>query len=310
MPGPEFASAYPTKRRWGYALAAVALGVVIAGFWNYHAVDSFGRGALAEPIVGETSGMGNAFSLHGPGFGVLFAIAAGLAATFTACNCVVFAMMPGLACSRDGTVDRRSLLKSLGLFTGGVVAVGAAYGVFVGMLGPEGIEVLNERAVRLAQARAVFSLLGLGLLVWGAAEMGFLDPVKRRLSDVTLAFLARPSTKAGLMGVFVGLFAVGRPFPVFREFLTYAANAGSPLYGAATMVIHGVGMILVMVLLLVTMTWLLRDRMRSWVEESPHGPRVLSGFALLAGGAYFVFYWGLALAFDIGGWGFKLGLYG
>jgi hypothetical protein len=36
----------------------------------------------------------------------------------------------------------------------------------------------------------------------------------------------------------------------------------------------------------------------------------VSGFAFLTGGAYFVFYWGLAFAFDIGNWGFKIGIYG
>ncbi len=300
----------PVRRRVLVALVAVALGVVVAGFWNYHAVDSFGREAFAEPIAGDTSEAAGAYGSLGPGFGFVFAVAAGLAATFTACNCVVFAMAPGLACNADGSVDRGAVLRSLGVFAGGVVLVGAAYGVFVGMLGPAGIAAVNERAVRLAQARAVFSLLGVVLLAWGVAELGFLERVRGRLSRETRAFLAKPSTRAGAMGVLVGLFAVGRPFPVFREFLTYAAHAQSPLYGAAVMVVHGLGMILVMVLLLVLMVRLAGDRLTAWVQRDPEGPRVVSGFALLAGGAYFLFYWGLAFAFNVGGWGWKLGLYG
>jgi hypothetical protein len=43
--------------------------------------------------------------------------------------------------------------------------------------------------------------------------------------------------------------------------------------------------------------------------ENPHRPRLASGFALPAGGSYFVDDWGLVFAFDIGRWGWKLGLY-
>ncbi len=306
----SFEHSYPVLRRVAYAALALALGITIAGLWNYHVVDAFGRDVFAEPIVGDTSTLGNEFSLRGPAFGVLFAVAAGLAATFTACNCVVFAMMPGLACSTEDPLDRGALYRLLGIFTAGVVAVGAAYGFFVGMLGPEGIAVLNERAVRLAQARAIFSLIGLALVTWGAAEMGFLDPLLSRLSPETRTVLGRPSTKAGAMGLLVGAFAVGRPFPVFRDFLSYAATSGNPFYGAGVMVVHGIGMILVMVLALVVLVWALRGPMTRWVRARPHGPRVISGIALLAGGAYFVFYWGLAFAFGLGGWGFKLGWYG
>jgi hypothetical protein len=31
--------------------------------------------------------------------------------------------------------------------------------------------------------------------------------------------------------------------------------------------------------------------------------------ALMAGGSYFVFYWGISLVYHLGSWGFKLGLY-
>jgi hypothetical protein len=43
------------------------------------------------------------------------------------------------------------------------------------------------------------------------------------------------------------------------------------------------------------------------------GPTRLSvigvALALLGGGSYFVFYWGIAFIYDIGRWGFKLGWY-
>lgn len=47
-----------------------------------------------------------------------------------------------------------------------------------------------------------------------------------------------------------------------------------------------------------------------WATEYPHKPQLVSGLALLGGGAFFVYYWGLAFLFDIGQWGMKLGWYG
>jgi hypothetical protein len=35
----------------------------------------------------------------------------------------------------------------------------------------------------------------------------------------------------------------------------------------------------------------------------------MSGLALLLGGTFFIYYWGLSLTFDIGFWGYKLGWY-
>jgi hypothetical protein len=130
-----------------------------------------------------------------------------------------------------------------------------------------------------------------------------------RFSPLTRAFFASAQTKATLMGVLVGLFAVGRPFPVFRDFLTYAAAAQNPGYGAAVMALHGLAQIAVMVGLFVVVVYGLGDRLTNWVIRTPHRPALLSAIALVAGGAYFVYYWGVAFAFDIGQWGFKLGWY-
>lgn len=306
----SFRDSYPARRRLVTAVAAVLLGVVVAGFWNYQAVDGFGTATFAAPLVGDPEAAAGAYGVLGPAFGLVFAVAAGLAATFTACNVVVFAMIPGLACEPGEGTRRSDLLRILGAFVGGVLVVGIPYGAFVGMLGPEGIEAMNSRPVRLAQAQAVFSFLGVGLLTWGAFELGFLARVKRMVAPETRDFFARHSTRAAIMGLFVGSFAVGRPFPVFRDLLTYAATSRQPLYGVVVMMINDVAMIAGMLLLLYATVRLLGGRINRWVRTNPHGPRVLSGAALLAGGAFFVFYWGIGFAFGIGGWGFKLGLYG
>lgn len=302
--------AYGPRRLAIYALIAIAVGIFIAGFWNASIVDGFGRDFVAGNTVGNPTKLATSYGEdNGLGFGFLFAMVIGLAATFTACNCVVFAMIPGLACSADPAESRRGVLRIIGVMIAGVAVVSLFYGMFVGLLGPQGIAALNSTPVRRAQSTAVFTGLGIAMLVWAAIEFGFLDRWVKRISPVTRAFFAQATTKAAIMGVFVGLFSVGRPFGPFRSFLTYAAEVQNPLYGAAVMVVHGVGQMLVMLVLLLAIVLLARNRLTQWVRSRPLQPALLSALALVAGGSYFIFYWGLARSFDIGRWGFKLGIW-
>lgn len=306
----SFLKEYQTKKRLLMGFAVIATGIVVAGFWNFHLVDGFGRDFIAGRTIGDTSALAGTFGERGGGFGFIFAAIAGLAATFTACNCVAFAMLPSLACSTDRQATKKTAIRSIVAFTAPVVLVGASYGVFIGFLGPEGVSAINERPVRLAQAQAVFSIIGVVMIVWGLLELGFLRGLTKHSSPLTRDFFRAATTKAAMLGFLVGLFAVGRPFPVFREFLTYAAAAESPTYGAFVMVIHGLGQIAVLLGLFFILVWFAGKRMMRWASERPHQPRMLTALALLGGGAYFVFYWGLAFIYDIGRWGFKLGWYG
>ncbi len=300
-------TAYPLARRLRWTTLAVVVGVAVAGFWNYKVVDGFGRELVAGSTIGNTQALAGAFGQKGLEFGFIFAVVAGLAATFTACNCVVFAMLPGLACSTDRSASRRHALKALGVFAAGVVIVGALYGAYVGTIGPDNVRSYN--AVRLPQAETTFTILGTILILWGLVEFGYLDGLVTRVPEATRRFFASPFTRAGLMGLLVGFFAVGRPFPVFRDFLAYAATAYSPLYGAVVMSLQGLGQIALMVAIFLAVTSLFGERLARWVAEKPFQPTLISAVALVVGGSYFVYYWGLALLLGVGSWGFKLGLY-
>lgn len=262
--------------------------MTVASVWNYKTVDGFGREVVAGNTIGDTTQLSTSFAERGTGFG--FAAIAGLAATFTACNCVVLATLPGLACTTDKASSRQAALRALGAFTAGVVVVGAFYGMFIGFLGPDGITFFNERPVRLALAQGVFTSLGIVMLLWGAIELGFLKPITARTSEIPRAFLAMPNTTALLMGTLVGLSTVGRPFPVSRELLTYAATATSPLYGAAVMTVQGIGPIAVMAVIFLALVYGFGDRLTKWVSEKPEQPALVSAVALIGGGAYFVYY--------------------
>lgn len=300
--------AYSVRVRVLYTLAAATGAVLLAGFWNFRLVDDFGRELVTGNVIGDSAVLSDTFAVNGMGFGVIFAVVAGLAATFTACNCVVFAMLPRLATTGDPR-SRGPALAALGVFTAGVLAVGAAYGMFIGFLGADGIEAFNAEPVRIAQANTVFSLLGVLMLTWGAFDLGFLEPVRRRVSPVALAFFEEPATKAGLLGLMVGAFAIGRPFPVMRDFLAYAAAAGSPLYSAGVMMVQGLGQIAVVVGLFLILVLGFGRSLTRWTTARPEQLALVGAMALVAGGAFFLFYWGLAFAFDVGQWGFKLGWY-
>ncbi len=89
----------------------------------------------------------------------------------------------------------------------------------------------------------------------------------------------------------------------------YAASAGSPLYGAGVMMIQGLGQIAVMALLFGLIVWFAGSKIGAAAQKTPHKFQLISSIALITGGAYFIYYWGLAFVFDIGQWGFKLGWY-
>lgn len=305
----DVAAAYGVAQRIAYLLAAITLGVIVAGFWNFRAVDGLGV-SVAASTIGGYEGKAAQFVTLGAGFGFVFALVAGLAATFTACNCVAFAMIPGLVCARDRAAGRSTALRSLGAMLTAVVVVGAVYGAYVGLLGPMGVEAINGRAVRFAQASVVFSVLGSVMLLWSGIEFGLLDRVTARCSPVTRAFFAQPTVKAAIMGLMIGAFAIGRPFPVFREFLLYAAEFERPSYGAAVMALQGIGQILVMVVVFLVVLAAFGKRLAVWVVASPAQPTLVSACALAAGGAYFLFYWGIGRAWPwLSGWGFQLGWY-
>jgi sulfite exporter TauE/SafE len=301
---------YSHGQRLAYLLAAVTAGVVIAGFWNFRLVDEFGSQVVAANTIGDYRGLAGQVAALGAGFGFVFAAVAGLAATFTACNCVAFAMIPGLACAPDPRAGRSAALRSLTAMLLAVVAVSAVYGSFVGWLGPAGAAAINLREVRFAQAGVVFSVLGLAMLVWAAIDLGLLRRAVERTSPATRAFFAQPTTKAALMGAMIGAFAIGRPYPVFREFLLYAAQMQQPLYGAAVMAVQGLGQVAVMIAVFAIILVLGQERIRTWVTRAPHQPALVSAIALAAGGAYFLFYWGIARMWPwMGRWGFQLGWY-
>lgn len=166
--GSEFAINLAQRARL-VALLAAAIGVAAAIFWSYELVDTVIGASIANTALGVDAksvdiGMG------GPLLDVFFAFAVGLAATFTACNCVVFSCMAPLFAHKHQ--QQTSLAAILGWLVVGVVVVTALYGVFgarfaqaVPALGSGTVAIGRGYPLRLVQSTVIFTILG-AIFVW------------------------------------------------------------------------------------------------------------------------------------------------
>jgi hypothetical protein len=75
------------------------------------------------------------------------------------------------------------------------------------------------------------------------------------------------------------------------------------------MMVQGLGQIAVMVALFVGLVYGFGRQLSGWAQRRPDQVALVSAMALVAGGSFFVFYWGIARVFEVGRWGFRLGWY-
>jgi hypothetical protein len=287
--------------------AGAVLGMVVAGFWNVRAVDGLGLAMFVTPFIGPFEGKGVDFAAHGYGFGVLFAVLAGLAATFTASNLASFAMVPVLVLVNARAGRRQPLPRLLAVMAVCVAVVGGLYGVFYGRLGPEGAAAFNVGPIRSAQSFTVFGGLGVLLLGWAAivARLG------RKVTLPLRTALARPLVAASVAGTVIGLFSIGRPLAVFREALLYAAQPAWIPYSATTAAMAALATLAGSALALTVVSHALVARV---IDSTPRRRRAaerLAAGALAAAGSFLLFYWCITRVWPaLGRWGFALGWYG
>jgi hypothetical protein len=294
----------------GWLIAAMVTGVSVAGFWNVQAVDGLGVAVFVSPVVGPFEGRSAEFAVLGPGFGFLFAVAAGLAATLTASNVASFTLLPLLAFVLSGAPSRAAAFRLIGVTAVTVALVGAIYGAFIGRLGPAGAAAFNVSAIRGPQSFVVFSALGLVMLFWAALESGLLARLIRRPSPVTRVFLAQSTVRAATAGLVIGAFSLGRPLAVFRELLLYAAQPSSVSYGAVVVATQALGNVAVPAAVLALVIACFRARIAGWARAWPRVAATVSASTLGGGGAFLLFYWGITRVWpSLGRWGFQLGLY-
>ncbi|WP_329137688.1 hypothetical protein OG552_28375 [Streptomyces sp. NBC_01476] len=285
------------RRRALVLLLGLLGGLLLAYAWSSNVADDEIGFNTANHLLGH-----NAVNtpLTGIATGVLFAFVSGLAGSFTACNVAVFGAVGPLV-GQAGLTRRQRLaqtLRPLGWVTVGMLPVSAAYGVLVGLVGTHMPQFSTAATAgispRIAQAMIVFGVIGVFMLVLGLAAAGLIpDP---------LAALARrrPNAPLVLVGVMVGGFLIGRPYPLFRNLFRHAADEHNPLYGAVAFSLQSIGNILVMSLLFLILSYGFGRPIQRWLAAKPGRVATLTSSAFLVAGAFTVIYWDVRLLGSLG----------
>jgi hypothetical protein len=285
-------------RRLRITLMSVAIGVAIAVLWSAQLADDDIGVNMVHGLLGQDAA---ATSLGGTVTGLLFAFVVGLAGTFTACNIAVFAAIgPAVqgAGTRSGRI--RQALRPLGWLALGALPVAGLYGAIGASLGSR-IPQLSTATVgsshfpvRLLQSVVVFGLIGLTMLYLGVAALAILpDPLARWSARWSLA----PQV---FMGVLIGGFLIGRPWPLFHAMFAHAAATHDALFGAVAFMLVAIGNMLLMALLFLLLAI---SRLPQWLARRPGRAVTMTATAWLIGGSFTFVYWAIRLPARLGyGW--------
>jgi hypothetical protein len=289
------------RHRGRLVLLSTVAGLLVTAAWSAPFVDKVIGENIADTVVGhDAAGTGIAGSLAG----LLFAFAAGLAGTFTACNIAAFsAMAPMMASDRSTASRLRVALRPVGWLAVGMVPVAVLYGAVGALLGDSLPQLSTARIgahdmpVRLIQSVVVFGVIGLAFIWMGLAALRLLPDPFARLTT------RWPQTPMVVMGVLIGLFLVGRPYPLFRKMFEYAAENGNPLYGALSFVLVAIGNIALLAVLFALLVTTVGERFQRWLAAGPGRMAAVTGSALLVGGVFTFVYWDVRLLSLFGyGW--------
>jgi len=183
----------------------------------------------------------------------------------------------------------RAAAAPLGWLAVGMVPISALYGALVGLVGTHMPQYSTKASKgispRTAQSMITFGTIGLVMLVLGLAALGLIpDP----LAAVSRRFRNAPLV---LMGVLIGAFLIGRPYPLFRDMFRHAAKTHNPLYGATAFALQSIGNIIVMALIFLLLSWGLGGRIQRWLAAKPGRTSVVTAAAFVVAGAFTMVYW-------------------
>lgn len=289
-----------TRVRTALAVSGSLLaGALLAALWSYEFVDSTIGDTVADGLLGYSAKQA---PIGGVLQGAAFAFVTGLAGTFTACNIAVMSAVPPLLQQRGAGGRVVAVLRPLGWFAAGALAVAMIYGAIGALIGtrlPQLSEAVigNGLPVRLLQSMVVFGLLGLVFIWLGLAALGVVpDPLER-------ATRRHPAARMLFLGALVGAFLIGRPFPLFHKLFQHAAETGNAAYGAAAFGLQALGNIAVMAVLFVLLATRPGARLQRWMAEQPARTAVVLGSALIVAGSFTFLYWDVRLPSMFGyGW--------
>jgi hypothetical protein len=285
--------------RTAVIVVGVLAGLAMAVLWSYTFVDDVIGQNVAAGLLGHDARS----STIGTGLGgAFYALVVGLAGTFTACNIAAFGAIGPLLAGTDTAGSRMRLaLKQVGWVSAGLLVVAAVYGAVGAAIGPglwqlSAHTVGNHVPVRIVQAAVIFTVLGLAFIWLGLAAAG-------AVPDPLAPLAARwPHARLLVMGGLIGGFLVGRPYPLFYRLFQEAAERRDVQFGAAVFVLTALGNVLLMVVIYLLLA-AFGGRFLRGLAERPNHVAVIVALALLIGGSFMVFYWGVRLPARFGyGW--------
>ncbi|MFL5737907.1 MAG: hypothetical protein ACJ76P_11290 [Actinomycetota bacterium] len=282
-------------------LGSLGVGAFLAYVWSFHLADDLIGTNGTSVLVGYDAGRA---TLTGGVMAALFALASGLAGSFTACNVAAFGVIGPLAerSALDARDRVRQGLTRVGWITLGAVALAAAYGAIGATIGTRIPQLskgnVGAYPVSLLQSTVIFGVLGVAFVLLGLAAAGLVrDPfgeVGARHPEVPLL----------VFGVLIGAFLVGRPFPLFVKLFGYAAARHDALYGAVVFALQILGNMLIVAAVALMIALPERSRIRSWLEAVPDRAARVSAATLLVAGSFTFLYWVVRVpsAFGYGWW--------
>jgi hypothetical protein len=293
------AGSISTARKVAIVVFSVLAGLAVATLWSARLVDAQIGESVADSMLGHDAKVGAVGTGLAGGF---FAFVAGLAGTFTACNVAAFsAVGPMMEPGSTARSRMRQALPRLGWLTLGVVVTAALYGAVAASFGTHIPQLRTDTVghgvpVRLVQSIVVFTVIGVVFVWLGLAAVRVVPDPLRRLT-------ARwPNTPLVVMGVLIAGFLIGRPYPLFFKLFRQAAETHNPLFGTGTFVLTALGNIVVLAVLFLALAAGAGGRLQRWLTARPGRLATVTAVALLVGGAFMVFYWGVRLParFDYG----------
>ncbi|MFJ9810770.1 hypothetical protein ACIRTB_21335 [Streptomyces sp. NPDC101158] len=291
-PGPSsfFFNGHAPRRRALVIAVSALFGFALTVVWSAQFVDRTIGDTIADTLLGRTA---KGTPIVGALAGVAFALATGIAGTFTACNVAVFSALAPLtgagATSRRGRMG--AALRPLSRLALGAVVVSAVYGMFVAFLGTsmpqfdQGQGGAGGFSGRLIQAMVVYGVIGLVMTYLGLSALGMVrDPLAKLSRDF-------PDVPMYFMGGLIGAFLIGRPFPLFRQLFQDAARSRNALYAALEFALQSLGNIVVMSVLFLLVTGFFGDRLHRWMTARPSRASALMAAAFIAAGVFMILYW-------------------
>lgn len=288
----------PTAAHRGLVVGLSALaGIAIAILWSARLVDDDIGVNTASGLIGTNA---TDATVTNTVTGLIFAFVTGVAGTFTACNVAVFSAIAPMVHNNSSVASRiRHAFTPLGWLALGAVVVAGTYGAVGALLGSR-IPQLSTAVVgghipvRTLQSIVVFGVIGLVMLYLGLASAELVPDPLRRPAD------RWAPTRPLFMGMLVGGFLIGRPWPLFRKMFAYAASTHDAAFGAAVFVLIVLGN---MILLGVIFLALSASRFPRWLRAKPSRAITIATIALVIGGVFTFVYWDVRVPAHLGfGW--------